>query len=170
MRIENRPWGVVLLVITAACGKSDQTAPDPVARKLDELRDVTRAFSSFDAGRAAGFDVKITDCMSDAQGGMGLHYGNGARIDGVPNELEPEVLMYEPQANGQLKLVGVEFVIPFTAWTQATPPSLYGESFQRNEMFKVWALHAWIFQDNPRGVFASWNPSVSCAHAAAVKN
>ena len=59
-------------------------------------------------------------------------------------------------------VVGVEYVVPFTAWTSPTPPTLYGESFQRNETFQVWALHAWIWKENPRGTFASWNPSVSC--------
>jgi hypothetical protein len=101
--------------------------------------------------------------MADAQGAMGFHYGKGALIDANVNALAPEVVMYEPASNGQLRLVGVEYVVPFSARTSSTPPTLYGQSFQRNETFQVWALHAWIWKENPRGTFASWNPNVSCA-------
>jgi hypothetical protein len=59
--------------------------------------------------------------------------------------------------------VGVEFIIPFTAWTGAEPPVLYGQTFARNETFQVWALHVWAWRDNRSGVFADWNPAVSCA-------
>lgn len=155
-------WSVLIL---AAC-TGEPAEPDPLTRQLDSLRDVTRAYQSFDAGQAAGYDIKITDCMADAQGAMGFHYGKGSLIDGSVSALQPEVLMYEPASNGQPKLVGVEYVVPFTAWSSSTPPTLYGESFQRNEMFQVWALHAWIWKDNPRGVFSSWNPTVSCAQAS----
>ncbi|MGH7460977.1 MAG: hypothetical protein ACREMA_08105 [Longimicrobiales bacterium] len=150
----------------AAC--SQPAAPDPLQEELDSLRTLTKPYESIDAARAAGYAVKITDCMADTSGAMGLHYGKAAIIDGTVNAREPEVMMYEPQASGQLKLVGVEYVVPLTAWTAATPPQLYGQTFQRNEMFQVWALHAWIWKENPRGTFASWNPLVSCAHASAV--
>jgi hypothetical protein len=151
-------------VLAAAC--EEPSEPDPLTRQLDSLRDVTREYQSFDAASAAGYTVKITDCMHDPQGAMGFHYGKGALIDGTVSALEPEVLLYEPAANGQVKLVGVEYVVPFTAWTSSTPPTLYGEDFARNEMFQVWALHAWVWKDNPRGVFSSWNPTVSCTQAA----
>ena len=152
------------LMLTACQEPAD---PDPVARQLDSLRSATTAFQSFNSAKAAGYDVKITDCMADPQGAMGFHFGKGALIDANVSALEPEVMMYEPQSNGELKLVGVEYVVPLSAWTSATPPQLYGQSFQRNEMFQVWALHAWIWKDNPRGVFASWNPNVSCTNSSA---
>jgi hypothetical protein len=147
-------------------GCREPAEPDPVARQLDSLRAATTAYQSFAAAKAAGYEVKITECMADPQGAMGFHYGKGALIDANVSALEPEVMMYEPHANGELKLVGVEYVVPLSAWTAATPPQLYGQTFQRNEMFQVWALHAWIWKDNPQGVFASWNPNVSCGASA----
>jgi hypothetical protein len=39
------------------------------------------------------------------------------------------------------------------------------QTFKRNEQFGVWALHVWLYRDNPSGIFADWNPRVSCAAA-----
>ena len=157
-----RRFGHAALAVCALTACSETAEPDPLMQQLDALRGATKVFESFEAAKGAGYDVKITDCMADAQGGMGFHYGKGALIDATVSALAPEVVMYEPAANGQLKLVGVEYVVPFSAWTSPTPPTLYGENFQRNETFQVWALHAWIWKENPRGTFASWNPNVSC--------
>jgi hypothetical protein len=97
---------------------------------------------------------------------MGFHCGDPGLIDGVVEELKPELLLYEPQKNGRLRLVAVEYVVPFTAWTQADPPSLHGLTFAANQTFQVWALHAWVWRHNPAGTFADWNPTVNCAHAS----
>jgi hypothetical protein len=131
-------------------------------RDLDAVRAVTAGYEDFARATGAGY-ARITDCMADASGGMGFHYGKAAFIDGTPSLLEPEILMYEPQGNGSLRLVGLEYVVPFTAWTSATPPSLFGLSFHRNEGFGLWVLHVWLYKDNPSGMFTDWNPTVSCA-------
>ena len=55
------------------------------------------------------------------------------------------------------------------AWTHAHPPMLFGEMFMeipaanRYEIPASYALHAWLWQDNPSGVFAAFNPDVACA-------
>src|SRR5574338_75362 len=33
-----------------------------------------------------------------------------------------EALIYEPQANGKLRIVGVEYIVPKDAWDAANPP------------------------------------------------
>ena len=101
--------------------------------------------------------------MSDSTGGMGYHYGKTAFIDGNARLLEPEILMYEPQRDGSLQLVGIEYVVPLSA--AANPPSLFGLEFHRNEAFQLWVLHVWLYKDNPSGMFTDWNPTVSCAAA-----
>lgn len=138
-----------------------------VARQVAGLRALTARFHDFDTAEEAGWGAQITGCMSDPQlGGMGFHYGNPALIDGQVDVLEPELLVYEPRKNGKLRLVAVEYIVPFTAWTAAEPPQLYGQSFHRNEAFGIWALHVWHFRNNPRGLFADWNPNVTCRYAA----
>ena len=137
-----------------------------VQRQVADLRAVTAAFHDFDAAAKAGWGTQITGCFSDPQGGMGYHYGNPDLIDGVVEAMKPELLLYEPQKNGKLRFVAVEYVVPFTAWTAAAPPELYGQSFHRNEAFGLWVLHVWHFRENPRGIFTDWNPRVSCDYAA----
>ena len=137
-----------------------------VQRQVAELRARTAAFHRFEAAAAAGWGTQITGCFANpALGGMGFHYGNVALIDGTVDVLEPELLLYEPERNGRLRLVAVEYIVPFTAWTGATPPELYGQSFHRNEGFGIWVLHVWHMRENPNGIFADWNPKVSCQFA-----
>ena len=132
--------------------------------KMAELRRATVRYHDFAAAQADGYTVKVTDCMEDAtRGGMCYHYAKGELIDGGVIEARPEVLLYEPMGNGRLRLIGVEFIIPFTAWTASEPPTLYGQTFARNETFQVWALHVWPWRENPRGMFSDWNPKVSCS-------
>ena len=141
-------------------------APIPdLGRKLAALKSSTARYHDFAAAQADGYTVKVTGCMEDAaRGGMGYHYAKGDLIDGQVIEARPEVLLYEPQGKGKPRLVGVEFIIPFTAWTGAEPPTLYGQTFARNETFQVWALHVWAWRENKSGVFADWNPAVDCDH------
>ena len=140
---------------------------DQVEREIARLRRLTAPFHDFETAVDAGWGTQITGCFSDpALGGMGFHYGNVALIDGRVDELEPELLLYEPQKDGRLRLVAVEYIVPFGAWTGAEPPRLFGQSFHRNEAFGIWVLHVWHFRHNPSGMFADWNPVVSCASAA----
>jgi hypothetical protein len=48
----------------------------------------------------------------------------------------------------------------------AAPPRLFGQDFKVNAAFGIWALHAWVWKDNPSDIFADWNPVVTCAHDA----
>jgi len=48
------------------------------------------------------------------------------------------------------------------------PPVLFGHEFLRNDVFQLWGLHAWVWKDNPSGMFANWNPRVTCAYASAI--
>ncbi len=134
---------------------------------LAALTRVTAPFHRFDAARAAGWSTRITGCMSDpVEGGMGYHYGNTELIDGEVRPDAPELLLYEPQKNGQMKLVAVEYIVPLTEWHDSEPPKLFGQPFHINEEFEVWVLHVWLWQTNPSGFFHDWNPTVSCRWAA----
>jgi len=138
-----------------------------VQRDIARLRDLTAPFHEFETAAAAGWGTQITGCFSDPSlGGMGYHYGNVNLIDGTVDVLEPELLLYEPQKNGRLRLVAVEYIVPFGQWTAAEPPRLFDQSFHRNEAFGLWVLHVWHYRNNPSGMFADWNPNVSCEFAS----
>ena len=140
-------------------------------RDLATLARVTAPFHSFKKAVAAGWSAQITPCMTDpaGAGGMGFHYGNTALIDGTVRVEEPELLLYEPQRNGRLRLVAVEYIIPYTYHSRgAAAPVLFGQEFKQNDTFQLWGLHVWLWKENPSGLFASWNPRVSCTHTTAV--
>jgi hypothetical protein len=134
--------------------------------QIAQLRALTAPFHDIEAAREAGWSSRITDCMSDPNlGGMGYHYGKNPPFDAVIDPLQPELLLYEPQKNGKLRFVAVEYAVPFDLWKSPNPPQLFGQYFHRNEDFGLWILHVWHFDDNPRGMFRDWNPRVSCAYA-----
>ncbi len=102
---------------------------------------------------------------------MGIHYVNGSLAgDALLDPLKPEAVIYQPD-HGQLDLVAVEYVVFVSAWQKAghtSPPSLFGQTFNFNDspnMFGLppfYSLHVWLWKANPSGMFAPWNPAVSC--------
>jgi hypothetical protein len=78
--------------------------------------------------------------------------------------LAPEAVLYQRGPNDQMRLVAVEWVVDAAAWDALynDPPTLLGQTFPRNNDLGVYGLHAWVWRNNPSGMFASWNPEVSC--------
>ena len=151
------------LLMAAACsGVNARTRTRPPA--VDALLASLEPYSSLALAKEAGYATALTDCMSNGDlGAMGIHLGNPALIDDVVDERKPEVLVYEPGTNGEMSLVGVEFVVPFSLVAQSAPaPVLFGHAFTANEVFGLWALHVWTHRANPSGLFAPWNPRVHC--------
>ncbi len=97
------------------------------------------------------------------EGGMGLHYVNLGLLDTELDVTKPEALLYEPGPGGKLVLVAVEYAIPADLWTKDEPPVLFGQELKVNS-FNLYALHVWAWKNNPSGLFASWNPRVSCEY------
>lgn len=140
----------------------------PVREQLLQLKKAVQAFSSHDVARAAGWSATISDCVVSPTGGMGFHVANLDELEGRPFEvslLRPEVLMYVPMADGSMEFLGVEYIVPYTPENASTPPQLLGQSFEYNPFLGIWALHVWTERHNPLGVFAPFNPSVSCEFA-----
>lgn len=136
-------------------------------RQLSELRRATARFHNIGAAADADYDAMLTPCWYySGQGAMGYHFGNLGLIDESPELLAPEILAYEPMRNGGLRLVALEYIVPIAAWQGATPPSLLGQEFHRNDVLGLYALHVWLWRHNPRGMFADWNPTASCEYAA----
>jgi hypothetical protein len=147
---------------------SAQIQSAAVNQDLATVRQVTASFHNFDKATAAGWSAQITPCMDSPEGGMGFHYGNVALIDGTARVDQPELLLYEPESNGRLRLVAVEYIIPYTFHSRdAAPPVLFGQEFQQVDAFQLWGLHAWVWRNNPSGIFANWNPGVNCANTTA---
>ena len=167
MRI-HAPIACLALLCAAAVSPDARAAPghDPhVAAELAALRSATAAFHRLERAAEAGWSDEITGCLSSPDGAMGYHYMNfGELLDGgTVDPLRPEALVYAPDATGAPRLVAVEYVILESDLPATAPaPELFGQPFHFNPAFGVWALHAWVWKHNPAGMFADWNPRVSC--------
>jgi hypothetical protein len=121
---------------------------------------------------AAGIACIAMPPMPGMPGGaMGVHYANSTLFaDPAIDAGKPEALVYEPEPNGKLKLVALEYVVLKAAWdaTHASPPELFGHTFNftpagnRFNLPPYYSLHAWIWKPNPAGMFEMWNPDVHC--------
>jgi len=108
---------------------------------------------------------------------MEYNYGNTDLFDATVALLQPEVIIYEPQPNGRMQLVGMEYIVPLAAWEAANHdlsdpndvPELLGQKFTRHSSLPILKLHIWLWQQNPSGTFADWNPRVSCQYAASTE-
>lgn len=141
-----------------------------VDKELAALRRATAAFHDFATASKAGWGTQITACMTDpdGRGGMGFHYGNTDLINGTATVENPQLLLYEPEKNGKLRLVAVEYIIPYSFHARsAAPPVLFGQPFEPVDAFQLWGLHAWVWEENPSGIFKPWNPRVNCVNATA---
>jgi len=184
------PLTLSLVTVLLACEDHPATlAPDgaaavearaanaSAASQIAQLRRLVAPFHDFQTASDAGWSSPITTCLvagdlpsTPGSGAMGFHFGNVAFIQdgGVVDLLQPELLLYEPEKNGKLRFVGVEYIVPFTDHpASAAPPTLLGQPFAQVPEFGVWGLHIYVGRENASGIFAPWNPKVSCANAGA---
>lgn len=147
----------------AACGGDKPTSP-ATPPDVEVLRQSLAPYASLSRAKSAGYNVALTDCMSNGDlGAMGVHFGNPPLIDGSVDIPHPEVLIYEPGTDGEMSLVGVEYIIPFAIVPKtAAAPELFGQKFLADDAFGLWGLHVWTHRANPSGLFAPWNPRVHC--------
>ncbi len=154
-----------------------QHGNDASPARLAAVRNATADFRDFAASQAAGFTTLVArqdngvSCIANGSAGaMGQHYANLDRVgDGLIQQQRPEVLLYEPQANGSKVLVGVEYVVIASQWLEKhdSPPVLFNTEFDLITanpfgLPPFYALHAWAWETNPDGAFSGWNRNVSC--------
>ena len=63
---------------------------------------------------------------------MGMHFVKGSLLeDAVVDPRQPEIVIYEPQPNGRLRLIGADFLVLASAWdaNHSTAPELMGQFF-----------------------------------------
>jgi hypothetical protein len=88
--------------------------------------------------------------------GLGYHFVRG--VAEGPEQLaitEPNSVVYAPQPDGSLKLVAVGYV-------SKRPASLLGQEFTPPATLPYYTLHAWVWEENPDGMFEHINPNITC--------
>lgn len=193
---------LALLPATALAGTAGDPGPaSPSEPTLDQVRAAAERFRDVKVALAEGY---VRDPMNVCEtadllgkpaklGAMGIHYFRpdflgitappNPRVDGNGTYTDfnkPAILLYEPQADGSLKLIGVENLVFEKAWHAAghkTPPSFHGVPYdhmvddpgtkvdEAHGFMPHYDRHVWVFRDNPNGVFAQYNPNVSCKAA-----
>ena len=146
--------------------------------ELAQVRRVTARFHDLDAALDAGYELGwvngsgqriITGCVSHpTAGAMGYHYFNAELMADLTTDLlQPEVLVYAPGPEGQLRLVAVEWVV---RGPNSNPPGVSETPYVLGMPMHIlvpavgfWIMHAWVWQPNPAGMFADFNPDVSCS-------
>ena len=168
---------VVIALIGMSPGIGTANADDAQKAQLDSLRQV---FAKYKDPYVAVRDLylstvgcvhydgsKMEGHMDYPKGAMGIHFVN-VTVQGPPDPMKPNVLIYEPDG-GKLRLVAVEWLVPLAAAKER--PSLFGQPFQGPmegheplipQGFAHYDLHAWLFKENPLGMFSPTNPNVTC--------
>ena len=166
---------------------------------LDDMRAAVEKYKDVNVALAEGYITPDNHCVSAASeglppelGAMGLHYihpalleitGTDPRVDGNSTYVDwnqPAILIYEPQADGSLELVGVENLVFEAAWMAAgndAAPDLNGRSWdhmaddpategdEAHGFTPHYDQHVWLFRENPMGDLMPFNPAVTCEHA-----
>ncbi|MFB6141198.1 MAG: hypothetical protein ABEJ26_12280 [Halosimplex sp.] len=149
--------GISLSAGCLARGPSPEEQAREAREPLSKYRDVSAAL-------ADGYRTAATYVRSD-DGVVGTPF-----VDRSVDELDPErpqVLLYDLTSEGRYELMGAKWYRP-TEETDS-PPSLFGKSFagpQEDEVSLVpehYGLTAWLFRENPEGLFRSANPAVEPA-------
>jgi hypothetical protein len=171
--------GLVALGLALACAEAPATetgaAGSPAASRttgqdatveqaVARIRAATEAFKSLDEAVAAGYQGDVAHCMAKPpEGGMGYHHQNPSLLDDRIELERPEILVYERLPNGDYRLNGVEYIVPFSAWPRdREPPTVMGRDLKPAPSLRLWYLHVWVWLENPSGLFADWNPRVQC--------
>lgn len=166
---------------------------------LDDLRAATEKYKDVNVALAEGYIPDPSGHCVDAAaeglpaewGGMGMHYLNPAmlkitgdkpRVDGMSTYtdfMKPAILLYEPQEDGSMELVGIENLVFEKAWKEAGndgPPVINGrewdhmaddantEADEAHGFMPHYDQHVWLYRENPSGELMPFNPAVSCAH------
>jgi len=175
------------------------TAHD-VAAEIEKIRLATERFNDVKIALAEGYiPAPPGECISAASeglppawGGMGIHYINPAllkitatapRVDGMSTHtdfMNPAILLYQPQADGSLALVGAENLVFMNAWHMAghqAPPSFAGRIWDTMaDNSSTTQDEAHVFEPhhdqhvyfkkmaNPKDQLNPFSPNVSCEH------
>ncbi|MFD2739062.1 hypothetical protein ACFSUD_05745 [Sulfitobacter aestuarii] len=184
-----------LLAALFLCGSSRVFAEDV---DIDAVRAAIEKYQDVTIALADGYIRDPSDqCVSAGDeglppelGAMGIHYIHPARlgitaeeprVDGTGTHTDftqPSILLYEPQEDGTLVLVGIENLVWEAAWkTGGKPmPEINGkvweamaddpatEGDEAHGFMPHYDQHIWVFRDNPNGMLVPFNPNVTCAH------
>ncbi len=148
--------------ISSASQNATQLSEVAKSDLLKSVRRATERFHSTTQAIMAGYEPGDHCVSVPGLGGMGYHWANPSLVDPVVDPLKPEVVLYAKGPGGNLQLVALEYIVV----NVGQPAPMFGD-----QPFDVggaplpvphWSLHVWLYENNPSGMFAPFNPNVSC--------
>ena len=135
-------------------GNYNGLAPQTVW-ELQQAKIATARYNNFDNAIADGY-VDINVIVPE----MGYHFLRMEHLNATFEYDKPEILVYNREENGRMKLVAVEYAVPIAA--SANPPAGFTGNNDQWSVYEgvLWTLHAWIWEYNPEGVFNPTNPLI----------
>lgn len=154
-----------MLLVTVGLASTASARAD----ELTELRAATARFASIGQAAKAGYGPFYICTEQPGVGTMGQHYVNGDLVgDPAVDLARPEALVYAPTANGGWRLVALEYVVIEATLDGAPAPTVLGQPMtkvvagNRYGLPDFYQRHVWLYDSNPLGLLADWNPTVSC--------
>lgn len=172
-----RALGLVAVVVSLSAlpvAPALAATPDDVTSQLETVRKATEKYQDPAVAVADGY-VATDVCYGGPLGIMGYHYFHPELgKTGHTDIAKPPLMIYQPGPEGERVLVAVEWFKPDDDQdlnTDDDRPWLFGVPFDgpmeghEPGMPRHFDLHAWIYQKNPQGVFAPYNPAGTCEGA-----
>ena len=141
---------------------------------IQTVREATAGFQNSADAVKAGYHLQFGCVSGPDSGAMGLHFVNGDLVQsGIIDPRRPQIVIYEPAADGTLKLIGADYLVLAEQWDSDPnhhgPPEMMGQLFHYFEapnrfgLPAFYTLHVWAWKDNPNGAFVNWHPNVNCS-------
>lgn len=169
MRVAALALGLATLTASAALA---DTASPKLPPELEAVRDQLAKYKDPVVAVRDGY-FSTLGCVHYESGAMGVHFLNLALISPEIDPAKPQILVYEPVGD-RLELVAAEWFVPLATGVKQRP-TLFGQDFNgpmagheplMPDALHHYDLHVWLFKENPEGLFAVTNPTVSCSDYA----
>lgn len=186
---------VCALVVAAPVSALDL---DEVSAAIEAVKAATAKYADVEAALADGYipDPSGECAAIPGVGGMGMHYIRpdllgllppGDRVDGTGIHTDfdnPAILLYEPQDDGSLVLVGAENLVFAAAWEAAgntEPPVFAGRDWDYMEndpntdideahgFTAHYDQHVYFRGDDVLAAVQPFHPDVTCMHHVGVQ-
>ena len=165
---------VIIVFVISGC--NSKPSDNPVSNQSNDMGNLTKPSSELhkELALARASTAKYHDIENAIEDGyvdinvvvqnMGYHLLNFSNWDAF-DPGKPALLVYSKNSvNGKMRLVAVEYAVPNTG---QAPEGFAGNDdvWEYDGDIDKWECHAWVWYNNPDGMFSKYNPRVQVDEA-----